>query len=132
MEEILLKWIRASRNRQFNLIIAGRLSGIHGWKRMHIPIAFQVIDSTLILHFDGEERLVVADADGLAMQANGGLQVREASEVSFTWCSDIDPDRDCEETFRRVNGMFSFNRTDDLYTTATNLRPSEGEFVVLR
>jgi hypothetical protein len=132
MEDTLLRWIRASRTRQFELIIAGRRSGIHGWKRTHVPFAFQVIDSTLILHFDGWERLTISDASGVALREDGELQVRDASEARFLWCSERDPDRECGEVFRKFGKAVLFNRTDDLYTTSTGFGFFTDQFVVLR
>jgi len=132
MEETLLAWIRASRKRQFLLFVAGRLSGIHGWKRTHTPIAYQVIDKTAIIHFDGSERLTIANATDVVGQSTGELFVRDANEVRFTWCSDHDPDQDCEEIFRKVDRAILFNRTDDLYTTSTVYGHSAGQIVVLR
>jgi hypothetical protein len=132
MEDTLLDWIRASRNRQFELIIAGRLSGIHGWKRTHVPIAFQVIDSTLVIHFDGSERLTISDASGVALREDGGLQVRDTSEARFLWCSEKDSDRECGEVFVKFGKAVVFNRTDDLYATATVFFRFPDQFVVLR
>jgi len=132
MEEILLTWVRASRDRHFLLVIAGRLSGIHGWKRTHNPAAYQVIDSTVIIHFDGSEHLTISDVTDVIMRPGGELFVEDAGEVRFAWSSDRDPDKDCEEIFKKVGGAILFNRTDDLYTTSTVFGPLVGEFVVLR
>lgn len=132
MEEVLLQWIRTSRARHFDLIIAGRRSGIHGWKRTHVPVAFQVIGSTLVIHFDGSERLTVSDASGVVVREDGELQVMDASEVLFLWCSEKDPDRDCGEVFRKFGKAVLFNRTDDLYTTSTGFVFFTDQFVVLR
>jgi hypothetical protein len=132
MEDILLAWIRASRGRHFLLMISGRLSGVHGWKREHVPIAYQVIDSTVIIHFDGSERLTIYNATDVIPHANGGLLVPDASEVRFTWCSDKDPAKDCEEIFRKVGRVIAFSRTDDLYTTSTAFGIQEDKFVLLR
>lgn len=132
LEDILLSWMRASRGRQFDLIIAGRLSGIHGWKRTHVPIAFQVIGSTMVIHFDNSERLTISDASGVALCESGELQVRDASEVLFLWCSEKDPDRECGEVFVKFGKAVVFNRTDELYATATVFFRFPDQFVVLR
>lgn len=132
MKEILLAWLRASRGRHFLLMIAGRLSGIHGWKREHFPVAFQVIDSTIIIHFDGSERLTISDAAGVTLHPDGELLVRDASEVRFTWPSDRDPAKDCEEIFRKIGRVIAFSRTDDLYTTSTAFGIQEDKLVLLR
>lgn len=110
----------------------GRLSGIHGWKRTHIPVAYQVIDTTVIIHFDGSERLTISDAVDIVSQPNGELLVGDASEVRFAWCSNKDPDKDCEEIFTKFGRMFTFSRTDDLYTTAMAFGHLDGKLVELR
>jgi hypothetical protein len=133
MEEILLAWIRSARGRHFSLIIAGRLSGIHSWKSTHVPLDYEVDDdSTVIIYFDRSERLSISDAQGVVMQPNGELWVGDAHEVRFTWNSDKDPNKDCEEIFKKVGKSISFDRTDDLYTTGMAYGSLEGEFVVLR
>ena len=132
MEDTLLAWIRASRNRHFLLIIAGRLSGIHDWKRTHIPVAYQVMDTTVVIHFDGSERLTISDAVDIVSQSNGELFVRDASEVRFSWYSGKDPGKDCEEIFTKFGRMFTFSRTDDLCTTAMAFGHFNGKLVELR
>lgn len=132
MEDTLLNWIRMSRTRQFKLIIAGRLSGMHGWKRTHVPIAFQVIGPTMVIHFDDSERLTISDASGVAVREDGELQVKDASEVLFLWCSEKDPDRDRGEVFRKFGKAVLFNRTDDLYATSTGFGFITDQFVVLQ
>lgn len=132
MEDLLLAWIRSARNRPFLLIIAGRLSGFHDWKRTHLPIACQVVGSTIFLHFDGAERLTISDAAGLIVEPNGELWVGDASEVRFIWVSDENPAKDCEEVFTKFGRLILFNRTDDLYTTGTGYMSSGDKFVVLR
>lgn len=132
LEDILLDWIRMSRGRQFDLIIAGRHSGVHGWNRTHLPIAFQVVGSTMVIHFDGSERLTISDASGVVLREDGGLQVREASQARFLWHSERDPDSECGEVFMKFGRSVMFNRTDDLYTTATILFSFPDQFVVLR
>jgi hypothetical protein len=132
MEQILLAWLRTSRGRRFLLIIAGRLSGLHGWRREHLPIAYQVIGSTVIIDFEGSERLTISDATGLTLHPDGKLSVQDASEVRFTWCSDRDPAQECEEIFTRVGRDIAFSRTDDLYTTSIGLGITEDKFVLLR
>lgn len=132
MEDILLAWIRAARNRQITLIVAGRLSGVHGWKRTYIPVAYQVIGSTIIFHFDGAERLTIFDAQDVVMGSNGELLVGEAAEVRFVWPSNKDPAKDCEEIIRKGDRFISFSRTDELYATSTNLMLFDGKFIVLR
>jgi hypothetical protein len=132
MEHILLTWLDAVRGRRFLLFIAGRLSGIHGWKREHVPIDFQVIDSTLIIHFDGSECLTISDVTGLTLHPDGQLVVQDASQVRFSWCSDRDPAKECEEIFRKAGKIISFIRMDDSYTTSTVLTIFDHNFVVLR
>lgn len=132
MEHILLTWLRASRSRRFLLIVAGRLSGIHSWKREHVPIAYQVIGATVIIHFDESERLTISGATGVSLRPDGELSVQDASEVRFTWCSDRDPARECEEIFTRVGRDITFRRTDDLYTTFIGFGITEDKFVRLR
>jgi hypothetical protein len=132
LENLLLRWIRSSRGRQFDLIIAGRHSGMHGWKRTHVPIAFQVIGSTMVIHFDGSERLTISDATGVAVRDDGGLQVKDASEARFLWCSESDPDRDCGEVFMKFGKAVVFDRTDELYATATLFVSFPDQFIVLR
>ncbi len=132
MEHLLLTWLRASRGRHFLLIIAGRLSGFHGWRREYIPIAYQVIGSTVIIHFEGSERLTISDATGLTLHPDGQLVVQDANEVRFTWCSDMDPTEDCEEIFTKGGRAISFSRTDDLYTTSTVFALPKDRFIVLR
>ena len=132
MEYDLLTWLRASRGRHFLLIIAGRISGVHGWRREHIPIAYQVIGSTVIIHFEGSERLIISSATGLSLHPDGRLVVQDASAARFTWCSDVDLDEDCEEFFTKGGLAISFSRTDDLYTTSTLFVLPKDSFVVLR
>ncbi|HEU0296641.1 MAG TPA: hypothetical protein VFR47_28145 [Anaerolineales bacterium] len=133
MEHILLTWLRASPGRRFLLIIAGRLSGIHGWKREHMPIACQLIDdSTVIIRFDGSERLTISGATGVSLHPDGELSVQDAREVRFTWCSDEDPTKDCEEIFTKVGKVIAFSRTDDLYTTSMGFGITEDKLVLLR
>ena len=132
MEDILLAWLRASRGRRLILRVAGRLSGTHGWQSEHIPIDFEVIDSTVIIHFDGEERLTISDAADVGLDSNGGLFVRDASEVRFTWRSDKNPAQECEEICRKADRIVTFSRRDDLYTTSTTLGFFDHNLVVLR
>src|SRR5574341_218101 len=132
MEQLLLRWLRASRGRRFLLIIAGRLSGIHGWRREHLPIAYQVIGSTVIIHFEGSESLTISDATGLTLHPDGQFVAQDASEVRFAWCSETDPDKDCEEIFTKGGLAISFSRTDDLYTTSTLFALPEPRRTLLR
>jgi hypothetical protein len=132
MEDALLTWLRASHGHHLLLIIAGRLSGIHGWRREHLPIAYQVIGSTVIIHFDGSECLTISDVTGLKLHPDGQLVVQDASEVRFSWCSETDPAENCEEIFTRGSRAISFSRTDDLYTTSTLFALPKDSFVLLR
>ena len=132
MKEILLTWLHASRGRHFLLIIAGRLSGIHGWKREHVPLSLEVLDSTVIIYFDGEERLTISNAVDVGLAPNGELFVRDASEVRFTWRSDKNPAQECEEICRKADRIITFSRRDDLYTTSTTLGFFDHNLVVLR
>ena len=134
MEDVLLAWFRASRDRQFLLMIAGRLSGIHGWKRTHIPVAYQVTDTTTIIHFDGSEYLTVSDAADASIGPNGELFIGNASEVRFTWRSEKDSSKECEEILSKVGRVISFSRKDDLYTTTGIVfgRSSDGKLIALR
>ena len=132
MEDILLAWLRASRGRRLLLRVAGRLSGIHDWQREHTPIDFEIIDSTVIIYFDGEERLTISDAVDIGLDSDGGLFVRDASEVRFTWYSHRNPAQEGEEICRKADRIVTFSRKDNLYTTSTTLGFFDHDFVVLR
>lgn len=98
-----------------------------------MPIACQVIDdSTVIIHFDGSERLTISGATGVSLRPDGELSVQDASEVRFTWCSDRHPAQECEEIFTRVGRAIAFSRKDDLYTTSIGFGITEDKFVLLR
>ncbi|HLO33475.1 MAG TPA: hypothetical protein VK249_30285 [Anaerolineales bacterium] len=135
MEEILSVWLNASSDRHFSLVIADRISGVHDGKGKHSPIAYQVAGSTLIIEFEGSERLTVSNAMGISTGPNGELVVRDASEASFTWYSHNDPSvapRRCEEVFRKTGRFVEFSRAGDPFVTSVGLVYKGDQFVLLR
>jgi hypothetical protein len=78
-----------------------------------------VIDSTIIIHFDDSEHLTVSNPESVFYASNGDLFMKNALRVRITWCSEKDPDKDCEEMFGKFGRLIYVNRKDDLYSTGT-------------
>lgn len=135
MEAILSAWLRASGERDFLLIIAGRISGIHDDKAKHKPVDYQIDGSTVIIQFDGSEYLTISNAVDIIMNTNGELAVRDADEVRFAWYSYNDPlvaQKLCEEVFRKVDRFINFSRTGAPFATSAFLPYLGAQFILLR
>lgn len=137
MEEVLSNWLSVSRGRNFLLLVAGRLSGIHGWKGTHRPIACLAFGCTVTIQFEGAEQLTIADASEIILNPSGELVVRDAREARFTWYrySLSDPQTDpilCEEVFRKAGRAVDFSRSGDPFNTSGVFPYAGGRFIVLR
>jgi hypothetical protein len=135
MEEILSEWLKASGERDFLLVIAGRISGVHDGKGKHKPIDYQIDGSTVTIQFAGAEQLRVSNAVDLTMSPNGELAIRDASEARFTWYSHDDPlvaPKLCEEVFGKGGRGVGFSRTGAPFATSAFLANFSDQFVVLR
>jgi len=67
MEEVLTPWLQMASNQRFQLVIAGRISGVHDWQGTHRPIACQMDDATLTIQFDGSECLTISNVGDVIM-----------------------------------------------------------------
>jgi hypothetical protein len=135
MEEILTAWLRASGERDFLLVIGGRKSGVHDGKGKHKPLDYQIDDLTVIIQFDGSERLTISNATEITMHSSGELIVKDASEVRFAWYSQDDlkyTPRLCEEVFTKYGIGVEFRRTGASFITSTWFVYGGDQFIVLR
>ena len=135
MDEILSSWLLMSKGQDFLLVIADRISGIHGWKGKHRPIAYHLNGSMLIIEFDESEELTIVDATGLDLDSNGVLMVRDASEVRFIWHSHDDlqqTDSLAEEVFQKIGRTIYFYRTGDPNNTSCCLLFGGGQLITLQ
>jgi hypothetical protein len=135
MEDILSTWLSASGERDFLLVIAGRISGVHDEKGTHRPVAYRVDGSTAIIQFDGSERLTISNAMDTIMRPNGELVMRDASEARFSWYSHGDTQvgpKLCEEVFRKVGMFVEFSRTGAPFITSGVLAYLGDQYIVLR
>ena len=131
MEDLLTTWRRASGERDFLLVIAGRISGVHDEKGKHRPIACQVAGATVIIQFEGTESLTISNPRDMIIGPNGELIVRDASEATFTWYSQVAHEL-CEEVFNKVGRFINFRRTGAAFATSAFLPYKADVFIVLR
>jgi hypothetical protein len=135
MEETLSAWLRASGERDFLLVIGGRKSGVHDGKGKHKPLDYQIDGLTVIIQFDGAERLFISNATEIILQSSGELVVKDASEVRFAWYSHNDPavaHKLCEEVFKKVGKFIDFSHTGASFITSGGFAYEGDQFVILR
>ena len=135
MEETLSAWLRASGERDFLLVIGGRKSGVHDGTGKHRPLDYQIDGLTVIIQFQGSERLTISNATEIILHPGGELVVKDASEVRFAWSSHNDPavaHALCEEVIRKVGKFIDFSRTGASLITSGGSAYEGDQFVVLR
>jgi hypothetical protein len=135
MEDVLAPWLHMASNQRFQLVIAGRISGVHDWQGTHRPIACQMNDATLTIQFDGSERLTISNVGDIIMLPNNELVIRDADEARFSWYSHGDSQNNptlCEEVFRKAGRGMWFSRTGIPFATSGFLKYASENFIVLR
>lgn len=114
MKEILSAWLMLSRQLNFTVIIAGRISGGVFEDAFHKPVAYEVDNEKFVIHFEREESLSVFHPANATLGADALLIVKDANEARFTWYlygQPHAPEFLCEDIYHNAGRFASFQRT---------------------
>jgi hypothetical protein len=134
LEDVISSWIAASRERHFDIIIAGRTFGGRHGEAMQTPVAYQIVGAILVVRFMGAERLAVSDPSGPSIGHDGELVIRDGSEARFSWFyygRPQLPQNLCEDVYQKLGKGIVFTRIGPLFPTTVSFLYAGDEFVKL-
>ena len=107
------RWLSRSQDRQFNIVIGGRIFGGRYGESPQVPKSVEKTDDTLVLRFNTTEKLII-EKPKCVLSLFGNLYVLFAAKVIWGWHSygrEETPENWAEEMYVREGFAIKVRRT---------------------